>query len=391
MTRRFNPSLHPRDEDGRWAEKAASRIGGGRGGRPEQPKLNVLPRMAAHPFGSGWQENPDPEYRAIALWAESHAGHQAVKKAMDNIAAGRQWDEGINFDHGRFMLTYRRIEDEHGEPDRVYNRDDLRADILSAAIEMQRLIDNPTTHKKPLYRGVRMNRDSIPKEGETFEVPQASWTEDKDWAGYFANLEVDSTGHLGDSSVVFRMTGQKRTTDIDQTVQSVGIQSGGEHLGSGRFRVKKVRGRGRRWSVQDEPVHDDPAPAPRKWSEQVSDRAAKPEPLAGPGWGERFNDQIKLQYPDVKAFISGGGNKPVIVHQIVVPKSERGKGTGGKIMRELLEVADRNGDTVALTPSDSFGGSVTKLKRWYASLGFVFNKGRAKDYEISEDMYRLPR
>lgn len=394
MARRFNPALHPRDEDGRWADKISGKIGSRHGGgRPEKPELNVLPNGTRWPFGSDWQENPDPEYRAIALWAESHAGHQAVKTAMRNISAGRQWDEGIDFDHGRFMMTYRRIEDEHGEPDKLYNREDLRADILSAAIHIQELVDNPATHKKPLYRGVRMDRDSIPKEGETFEVPQASWTEDKDWAGYFASLEDDSTGHLGDSSVVFRMTGQKRTTNIDQTVQSVGIQSGGEHLGAGRFRVKKISGRGRRWSVQVEQVNDDPAsvPSPRSWSEQVSDRAAKPKGFSGPDWASDFARQQKDENPGVVLQFHGGGGKPVIVSLISVPKTERGKGTGGKIMRELLEIADRNGDTVALTPSGDFGGSVTKLKQWYASLGFVFNKGRAKDYEISEGMYRLPR
>lgn len=132
-------------------------------------------------------------------------------------------------------------------------------------------------------------------------------------------------------------------------------------------------------------------PEPKGWAAKVNEQIAPPKVSGGPNWGEDFARRMKDEHPGVNLAISGGGNKPVIVHSIVVPKSERGGGTGSKIMRELLEIADRNGDTVALTPSGDFGGSVTKLKRWYASLGFVLNKGRARDFEISEDMYRLPR
>ena len=93
----------------------------------------------------------------------------------------------------------------------------------------------------------------------------------------------------------------------------------------------------------------------------------------------------------MKLSVTGGGGKPVIVHSIVVPKNQRNQGVGGRVMRDLLKLADQNGDMVALDPSSDFGGSVAKLKRWYKSLGFVENKGRNRDYEISQDMYRLPQ
>lgn len=77
--------------------------------------------------------------------------------------------------------------------------------------------------------------------------------------------------------------------------------------------------------------------------------------------------------------------------RIEVPKEKRGQGIGNKVMGEILDFADQQGSTISLTPSSDFGGNKTKLKKWYKQLGFVENKGRNKDYEISESMYRLPK
>lgn len=128
-----------------------------------------------------------------------------------------------------------------------------------------------------------------------------------------------------------------------------------------------------------------------RWAEKLSARLPGGDGLVGPGWAERFTEQTLADNPGLKLFVSGGGGKPVVVHSIVVPKSDRSRGTGGRVMRRLLEIADRNGDTVALTPSSDFGGSKPRLVKWYKSLGFVDNKGRGRDLEISETMYRLPQ
>ena len=75
--------------------------------------------------------------------------------------------------------------------------------------------------------------------------------------------------------------------------------------------------------------------------------------------------------------------------RIVVP--EKSKGVGTSIMNDLAEYADKTGQTVSLSPSTDFGGtSKRRLTEFYKRFGFVQNKGRNKDYTISNSMYRSP-
>jgi hypothetical protein len=57
-------------------------------------------------------------------------------------------------------------------------------------------------------------------------------------------------------------------------------------------------------------------------------------------------------------------------------------------MGDLIKLADENGWTVALTPSDFAGSSVPRLKKFYQSLGFVTNSGASKDFRTRETMIR---
>ncbi len=81
----------------------------------------------------------------------------------------------------------------------------------------------------------------------------------------------------------------------------------------------------------------------------------------------------------------------VILSHIQVSESERGNGIGTQVMRSLLELADAHSDTVALTPSNQFGGNVRRLKSWYRSFGFRPNTGRRRDCSTWETMIRPPR
>ena len=74
---------------------------------------------------------------------------------------------------------------------------------------------------------------------------------------------------------------------------------------------------------------------------------------------------------------------------MIVPEEQRNQGVGSTVMRDIAQWADINGKTITLSPSGDFGGSVVRLKKFYKSFGFVENKGKNKDYEISESMYRL--
>jgi hypothetical protein len=76
-------------------------------------------------------------------------------------------------------------------------------------------------------------------------------------------------------------------------------------------------------------------------------------------------------------------------------KDELGKKTN--VVKLAQEIQNNSGtqlnvQVVTLTPSTDYGASsVSRLKKFYKQFGFVENKGRNKDYEISEAMYRLPK
>ncbi len=79
------------------------------------------------------------------------------------------------------------------------------------------------------------------------------------------------------------------------------------------------------------------------------------------------------------------------ISKLVVPKEHRGTGVGSDIMNRLKSHADSNNMKMTLTPSTDFGASsVNRLKGFYKKHGFVENKGKHKDYSISDSMYRNP-
>jgi predicted GNAT family acetyltransferase len=81
----------------------------------------------------------------------------------------------------------------------------------------------------------------------------------------------------------------------------------------------------------------------------------------------------------------------ITLSRIQVPKQMRGTGMGTEAMNELSQYADETGKMVALSPSKDFGASsVDRLKDFYKRFGFIENKGKNKDFSISESMYRLP-
>jgi predicted GNAT family acetyltransferase len=75
--------------------------------------------------------------------------------------------------------------------------------------------------------------------------------------------------------------------------------------------------------------------------------------------------------------------------RIVIPKEQRGQGIGSEIMKQLSNYADATNSKITLSPSTDFGAtSVSRLKDFYKQFGFVENKGKNKDFSISETMYR---
>ena len=92
----------------------------------------------------------------------------------------------------------------------------------------------------------------------------------------------------------------------------------------------------------------------------------------------------------IKNNVSENG-KRIMLSLIVVPKELRNQGIGTRYMQDLIDYADSVGKRVELSPSADFGGNKNKLKEFYSRFGFVENKGRNKDFEISETMYRQPK
>jgi len=82
----------------------------------------------------------------------------------------------------------------------------------------------------------------------------------------------------------------------------------------------------------------------------------------------------------------------ITLSRIEVPKEMRGQGMGTQALDEIAQYADQTGKTVTLSPSKDFGAtSVDRLKDFYKRFGFVENKGKNKDFSISESMYRLAK
>ena len=92
--------------------------------------------------------------------------------------------------------------------------------------------------------------------------------------------------------------------------------------------------------------------------------------------------------PSVRSAATGGA---VRLGSLIVPKQKRGQGLGTHALRKILDLCDKQGRTMVISPATDFGGSsVERLKKFYARSGFVRNKGSKKDFTISELMYRLP-
>lgn len=96
---------------------------------------------------------------------------------------------------------------------------------------------------------------------------------------------------------------------------------------------------------------------------------------------------LQEAFPTVDFSLMQKGNQATL-SKVVVPKAERGQGTGKGFMQALTKAADEDGAQLALSPSGDFGGSKSRLVDFYKQFGFVPNKGRTIDHSISESMRR---
>lgn len=120
--------------------------------------------------------------------------------------------------------------------------------------------------------------------------------------------------------------------------------------------------------------------------DDVADRVIPRQPI------KDLQELVAERYPNVELFLSGKDDVgPLIVNKIAVPKESRGQGLGSRVMQDIIEFADNNERRLALTPDASFGTPKSRLNHWYREMDFVPNKGRTKDFSISEAMVRDPK
>lgn len=99
---------------------------------------------------------------------------------------------------------------------------------------------------------------------------------------------------------------------------------------------------------------------------------------------------LKGNYHDDIEKLSVSENDTVITISLIKVKV-KSNGVGSKIMNDIVSYADKNKKRIQLSPSKDFGGTVSRLIKFYKRFGFVENKGKNKDYEISHTMFRDPK
>lgn len=123
----------------------------------------------------------------------------------------------------------------------------------------------------------------------------------------------------------------------------------------------------------------------------VEDAVAPPSTEEVRAWAQGVESRLGLAQFDVWPNSQGD----LKLNLLVVPKDRRKDGLGSKAVSELCDYADRYGLRVTLSPAlkdDRMGTtSRTRLVTFYKRFGFVENKGRNKDFSISDGMYRPAR
>jgi GNAT superfamily N-acetyltransferase len=100
---------------------------------------------------------------------------------------------------------------------------------------------------------------------------------------------------------------------------------------------------------------------------------------------------LAARFPGVRVSLETNAAGFVILSALIVPKGARNSGTGSAVLAALTAYADAHGLPLATSPCADFGGSVARLRRFYARFGFAPNKGRSRDYGTQETMIRRPQ
>jgi len=130
--------------------------------------------------------------------------------------------------------------------------------------------------------------------------------------------------------------------------------------------------------------------AMRDWGTAAALNAPMGLAVSGYGNAKQIGDILDKKYGSkIDADISGS-NKGLTLDKILIEKENRNQGLGSSFLKDLTQYADSSQQPMSLTAAGDFGGSKAKQIDLYKRFGFVENKGKNKDYSISNNMYRNP-
>lgn len=104
-----------------------------------------------------------------------------------------------------------------------------------------------------------------------------------------------------------------------------------------------------------------------------------------------FSARMEEKY-GLDSFYAYESRGRITLSMFEVPAGDRRQGVGSKVMNDFVGYADARGKDIVLSPGlrdDRHGTtSRSRLVKFYKQFGFVENKGRNKDFTISEGMVR---
>jgi GNAT superfamily N-acetyltransferase len=105
---------------------------------------------------------------------------------------------------------------------------------------------------------------------------------------------------------------------------------------------------------------------------------------------ETIGRNLQKRTPGMKFHATPSQTGDIRLHSIEVPKEKQGQGIGSKALKGLTTFADKQNKRVTLTPQAD-KGKKGKLEKLYQRFGFKPNKGRNKDFSVSDTRIREPK
>ena len=109
---------------------------------------------------------------------------------------------------------------------------------------------------------------------------------------------------------------------------------------------------------------------------------------------QQLEKDLEREHPEISDLhIYLAPNNSLYIGSIRIRPEHRKQGIGRKVIQKIKDFADVHRLVISLAPQAE-ARYKEKLDRFYKSLGFVVNKGRNRDYQLSDPfgrtMYRRP-